>query len=86
MHSIKFNGKVYEYEPKCSGMTFQQELMVADYQLLGVVVDNLHPSVIGVVYSQYEGNPAWLPMKWDLYTGKHYDGGFNITPIKNEGN
>lgn len=82
MHSTQLNGATYSYGPKCSGTGFSKEIEHRDYQLFGVVLDNQRPSVIGVIHSQYEGEPAWLPMKWDLLTGKHYDGGFNLTPLE----
>ena len=69
MHSIKYNGDTYQYIHKCGDYS---------YQLFGVVLDNQKPSVIGAIHN----NDEWLPMKWDLYTGEHYDGGFNLTPIK----
>jgi len=79
MHSIKYNNKTYTYEPTCDGYTFAtNKLKQCKYQLFGVVLDNQKPFIIGVIHS----NDEWLPMKWDLYTGEHYDGGFNLTPIK----
>lgn len=41
-------------------------------------------AVIAAIHSQYEGTPCWMPMRWDLETGKHYDKGFNLTKVEHE--
>lgn len=76
MVSIMYNNNEYCFED----FAYKQDGTPSECkcQLFGVVLDNQIPSVIGALYGEYEGLKSWLPMKWDLFTGKHFDCGYNL--------
>ena len=76
MAYILYNNKEYHFSE--FAYTRDGEPTSNKVQLFGVVLDNQNPSVIGAIHGNLNQTKSWLPMKWNLITGEHYDEGYNL--------